>query len=131
MKNFIIAALVTIFITGSSFAANATINNDSQDLSDFQKISQLIDGQKTQFFYTSGGELIATSKALAYDKLPKAALTYLANNYAYPIYSLEDCMVVNYTQNDTDYFVSFNKGKEKVFLQIDVRGNVIELVRKG
>jgi hypothetical protein len=40
-------------------------------------------------------------------------------------------MVVNYTQNDTDYFVSFNKGKEKVFLQIDVRGNVIELVRKG
>jgi len=92
MKKLIIAAFIAVAITGSAFAkpievtaetvSYRVLNSfkadfaDAENVSwkvdkDFVKASFILDDEKMEAFYNTDGELLATSKAVAFDKLPK------------------------------------------------------------
>ena len=140
MKKLFFAALVTLSIGFSSFTASAddsissvkefnTVNNTSKNVSwkytdNFHKASMDLKGIKTEFFYTPDGEFLASSQSFDYAKLPQAALKTLASNYAYPSYSLEECIVIENANQETNYYVSLIKSNKKIILQITEDGTV-------
>jgi hypothetical protein len=140
MKKLFFAALVTLFISTSSFASNAPdnvrsfkemnkLNNANTVVNwkytdNFQKASVALNGQNTEFFYTPDGEFLASSKSFDFDKLPKAALKTLTSNYAYPTYSLLECIVIENADQEINYYVSMDKAGKKIILQINETGTV-------
>lgn len=143
MKKLFFTAMVTIFIGASSFSAsanneirsvqafNATYNTNStvnwKFTNSFHKASTIIKGVKTDLFYTPVGEFMASSKSYDFDKLPTQALKTITNNYAYPAYSLEECIVIENAAQETNYYVSMLKGNKKIILQIATDGSVCEI----
>lgn len=143
MKKLFFAAMVTIFIGASSF--NASANDEKRSVqafyasyntsntvswkftNNFHKASTIINGVKTDLFYTPGGEFMASSKSYDFDKLPTQALKTLANNYAYPAYTLEECIVIENAAQETNYYVSLIKANKKTILQIAIDGSVSEI----
>ncbi len=140
MKKLFIAALVTIFISTSSFAANSPenvrsfkeMNNISNTNSSvnwkytesFQKASLAVNGQNTEYFYTPEGDYLASSKTFDFDKLPKGAIKTITNNYAYPSYSLIECIVIENADQEINYYVSMEKAGKTTILQINESGTV-------
>lgn len=140
MKKLFFAALVTIFIGSSSFAANSPENLRSfkemiangamnntvnwKYTKNFQKASVALNGEKTEYFYSPEGEFLATSKNFNFDKLPKPALKTLASRYAYPAYSLEECIVIENADQEVNYYLSMIKSGKKIILQINESGAV-------
>jgi len=139
MKKLFFAALVTILISTSSFAADApenvrsfkelnAVNNVNWKYTpNFQKAMVGVNAEKIEFFYTPDGEFLAISKSFDFDKLPKAALKTLANSYAYPDYSLEECIVIENADQELNYYLSLNKAGKKIILQINENGTVSEM----
>jgi hypothetical protein len=140
-KLFISASIILASVTGS-FASTktenpaefknynklATANQVTWKITNqFKKASLLVSGEKTEVFYSTEGRLIGTSKSFAYDKLPKMALRNISLNYAYPEYSLIECIVFEKAFQETNYYVSFKKGNEQINLQINVLGEIEEL----
>ena len=136
MKKLFFAALVTLFISTSSFAADApenvrsfkelhSINNvDWKYTENFQKASVALNGHNTEYFYTPGGDFLASSTTFDFDKLPKAALKTIANNYAYPTYSLLECIVIENADQEINYYLSMEKAGKKIILEISETGTV-------
>ena len=136
MKKLFFAALVTLFISTSSFAADApenvrsfkelhSINNvDWKYTENFQKASVALNGHNTEYFYTPDGDFLASSKTFDFDKLPKAALKTIANNYAYPTYSLLECIVIENADQEINYYLSMGKAGKKIILEISETGTV-------
>ena len=136
MKKLFFAALVTLFISTSSFAADApenvrsfkelhSINNvDWKYTENFQKASVALNGHNTEYFYTPDGDFLASSKTFDFDKLPKAALKTIANNYAYPTYSLLECIVIENADQEINYYLSMEKAGKKIILEISETGTV-------
>lgn len=140
MKKLFIAALVTIFISTTSFAANNPDNvksyKEMKNIGDaltsvnwkytesFQKASVKLNGLNTEYFYSPEGEFIASSKTFDFDKLPKAALKTITSNYAYPTYSLLECIVIENADQEINYYVSMEKAGKTTILQINESGTV-------
>jgi hypothetical protein len=143
MKKLFFAAMVTLFIGASSFSAsandeirsvqafNASYNPNSTVIwkytSNFHKASAEIKGIKTDYFYTPDGEFLASSKSFDFDKLPQQALKTLANSYAYPVYALEECIVIENADQELNYYVSLVKANKKIILQIATDGSVTSI----
>lgn len=143
MKKFLFAAVVTLFIGTSSFAANSdapfysvsalkkaykqsnAITWTTNDL--YQKASLVSNGVNTEIFYTLDGDLIGTSKTFAYDRLPKNALTQMAINYAYPEYELVKCIEFVNADKETNYYISLSGLNEDLYLQINEKGQITEM----
>ena len=90
----------------------------------FEKVSFLENGIKKEVFYTHQGELIGTTKAFAFDKLPKAALQTITTKYTYPVFQLEDVIQFENAEGEISYFVSMDKTDAKIILEISTSGQV-------
>jgi hypothetical protein len=142
MKKLFTSALVTIAFVTSSFASSEfdnpktskdfnkmiATNQVSWKITDqFKKASILKAGESTEIFYTIDGRLIGSSKIFAYDKLPKAALRTISNYYAYPEYNLTECIVFENEDQETNYYISLQKGNTQINLKITETGAVEEM----
>ncbi|MCW3086954.1 MAG: hypothetical protein JWQ78_340 [Sediminibacterium sp.] len=137
MKQLFILALIAIATGTSAFAGPSTKVNDHfatsfKDVKNvawkseekFDKVSFVQDGKSVEAFYDVDGELIGTSKTMAFDKLPKAALEIITTRYTYPEYKLQDCIEFIDYNNKKSYFISFSKTNENVVLEISKSGLV-------
>jgi hypothetical protein len=141
MKKVIIAALLVVALAGSAFAADVKVNprisekfkTDYADASsiswsitnNYAKASFVLEGVQMEAFYNLDGTEIATSKTIAFDKLPKAAIKYITQKYQFPPYKLKECIELNSEEKGTQYYVSlFEEGKVKLILEISSSGNV-------
>jgi hypothetical protein len=143
MKKILFAALVTLFIGTSAFAApkDAPYKSVSalkkayqqsnqitwSKYETYQKASLVEAGMTTEMFYTLDGDLIGISKTFAYDKLPKNALNQMAVKYAYPEYELVKCIEFVNADNETNYYLSLSGLNEDLYLQINEKGQITAL----
>jgi hypothetical protein len=140
MKKLFILALIAIATGTSAFAGPSAIStkvsdhfaasfskakNVSWKSSDrFDKVSFVLNNEKVDAFYGTDGELIGTSKALSFEKLPKAALETITTKYTYPEFQLKDCLEFTNANNEKNYYVSLDKTNETVVLEITKAGVV-------
>lgn len=141
MKKLLILSFTAICLVTSSFASSyekvnsqATIHFESNfsgatDVSwvvtdNFEKASFTLANEKMDAYYDANGALIGTSKVLAFDKLPKSALTLLTSEYTFPDYQLTDCIEFTDADNNKNYFVSFENENENVILSVSASGVV-------
>ena len=136
MKKLFFAALVILFFSTSSFAADApenvrsfkelhSIKNVNWKYTEkFQKASVALNGQNTEYFYSPDGDFLASSKSFDFDKQPKAALKTIASNFAYPTYTLLECIVIENADQEINYYLSMGKAGKTIILQISESGTV-------
>lgn len=140
MKKFLLAGLFAFVLSATSFAASNEANSkavahletaytNAKDVSwvitsDYQKASFTIGNEKTDVYYNADGEILGSSKTMAYDKLPKAALETLSSEYTFPDYQLKDCIKFTDATDHTSYFVSFDNENENIILKISDNGVV-------
>lgn len=140
MKKLLIPVLAAITIATSSFASTASENSgvnehfttsfskaknvswkstESYDKASFQLGSENVDA-----FYNADGSLIGTSKTMAFDKLPKAALETITTKYTFPEFQLTDCIEFVNADNEKNYYVSFDRKNDSIVLEISKFGSV-------
>ncbi len=140
MKKFFTAALFVCAITLSAFASPRTISTKvnehfvasfgkAKNVSwktdgRFDKVSFQLGNEKVNAFYDVDGELIGTSKDLAFDKLPKAGLETITTKYTFPEYQVKHCMEFTNASNEKNFYVSFDKAGETIVLEITKIGMV-------
>lgn len=140
MKKLFITALVAVSIATSAFAdvnVNSIVvsrfKNEYQSATnvqwvakeDFTKVSFTLDGENMNVFYNNEGVVIASSKAIALDKLPASALRTITKEYPFPPYVLNECIEFTNADNETKYYVSFiEEGKSKLILEVSEKGSV-------
>ncbi len=141
MKKLLIAALIVVSFTTTSFASNSTKMSskamvhleanysDAKNVSwtvtdDFEKASFTIGNEKNEVYYSVYGDLIGSSKTMAFDKLPKSALAIITTAYTFPEYQLTDCIAFTDADNHTNYYVSFDINNESIALSISSYGLV-------
>ncbi|HEY1018501.1 MAG TPA: hypothetical protein VGE25_05870 [Sediminibacterium sp.] len=145
MKKLFITALAAIAIGTSAFAGPSAIStkvndhfaasfskakNVSWKSSDrFDKVSFVLNNEKVDAFYDVNGELIGTSKTMAFDKLPKSALENITSKYQYPEYQLKDCIEFTSDSKETNFYVSMEKKNETLVLEITKGGMVSVFAR--
>lgn len=150
MKKLFITALIAIAAASSSFAAPNKVNSNLNDhftstfsnaknvswksysYARFDKVSFVLDNEKVNAFYNREGELLGTSKNMAFDKLPKNAITTITTKYTYPEYQVQECIEFVNSDNEKSYFVSFEKSKESLVLAISETGivNIFSITKK-
>lgn len=141
MKKYFILALIALTFITSSFAstsfsasnkaaAHLEVNYaNAKDVSwtyteKYEKASLTIGKEKVDVYYDIYGELIGSTKTMAFDKLPKYALETLTTEYTFPDYQLKDCIEFTDADNNTNYYVSFDKDGERLMLSISGYGVV-------
>ena len=141
MKKLIILTVIAFtFVTGS-FAANnekmiskpaahleanyaAAKNVTWTQTDNYEKASITVGQEKIEVYYDTYGELIGSTKTMAYEKLPKSALETLTTEYTFPDYQLTHCISFTDADNSTNYYVSFDLYGETVLLSISSKGTV-------
>ncbi len=101
-------------------AKNISWTTDSR----FEKISFMLNEEKVEAFYNIDGDLIGTSKTMAFDKLPKAAIETITTKFTFPDYQLKDCIQFTNSSNDTNYYISLDAKNETMVLEITKSGGV-------
>ncbi len=139
MKKLLIAALIVVSFTTTAFASNnasskavahltahySTAQNVSWTITDnFKKASFTMDNEKTEVYYSVYGDLIGSSKTMAFDKLPKTALDILTTEYTFPDYQLTDCIEFTDADNNKSFYVSFDFYNETIAVSISINGLV-------
>lgn len=143
MKNLVFAAMMTLFIGTTAFAAPKDAPYKSiyalkkayqqsnqitwSKYDAYQKASLVEAGMTTELFYTLDGDFIGTSKTFAYDKLPKNALSQMAVKYAYPEFELVKCIEFVNADNETNYYLSLSGLNEDLYLQVNAKGQITEM----
>lgn len=138
MKQLFIMALIVIATVPGAFAGPKTISTKVNEhfaaafknaknvawktTDKFDKASFVLGGEKIQAFYDAEGELLGTSKTMAFDKLPKSALQIITTRYTYPGYQLQDCIEFVKTTNEKNYYVSLSNKNVTVILEITEEG---------
>ncbi|MBN8837532.1 MAG: hypothetical protein J0I09_09750 [Sphingobacteriia bacterium] len=145
MKKLIMAAIIAIAVTTSAFAAHETVSyrilsqfrtdfSDATNVSwkvgkDFVKATFVLEDEKIEAFYNNAGELVATSKAIDFNKLPKKALRVIGEKYPFPPYELKEAIEMTTADSGKEYYVSFTTQKESIVLKVDMYGTVSEFKR--
>lgn len=138
MKKFFIAAVLAVSVAGSAFAADAaklsyrvksafeTKFQGAKEISwtvreDFAKASFTLSGEKVEAFFSTDGDLIATTRKVQYGTLPINALQKIQKKY--PDAKVEDS--IEFEQDgDKNYFVALHNKGQKQILQVSLYGNV-------
>lgn len=142
MKKLILTAIIAVAIATSSFADPNTINNNvlrsfNQEFkgaenvnwkirNQFVKVSFVLNKKQTEAFFNFEGDLIATSKTIAFDKLPGNALETITTKYPFPPYVLNECILFTNAEGEQNYFVSFHNAAETIVLKVSMNGIVTE-----
>ncbi len=145
MKKFFILALAALAIGTSAFAGPAAIktkvtehfnasfsaakNVTWKSSERFDKVSFVLNNEKVDAFYDTEGDLIGTSKTMAFDKLPKSAIETITTKYTFPEFQLKDCIEFTSATNEKNYYVSFEKKSETVVIEITKAGVVSVFAR--
>lgn len=137
-KKLLIAVVAAITFCSAAFAdGSKNVNhwvmekfrNTYQDVSDvswvvtsqFAKASFLLDGVRTEAYFSPEGEFIAESKAVPTQELPKPARRTLQKKYSN--FTIKE--VIQYATPDrVDYYVSLESEKESKILKITGSGDV-------
>ena len=146
MKKLIITAIIAVAIGTSAFATpsgTSTKVNDhfaatfskAKNVSwkkdgSIDKVSFLMGNEKVNAFYDTDGELLGTSKDLAFDKLPKAAIETITTKYTFPEYQVKECMEFTNASNEKNFYVSFHNAGETLVLEITKAGVVSVFAKK-
>jgi hypothetical protein len=145
MKKIFIMALIAIATGTSAFAGTYTVstkvtehfaasfknaNNVSWKADGrYDKVSFVLAGEKVDAFYDTEGDLIGTSRTLAFDKLPKSALETITTKYTYPEYQLKDCIEFTNSSKEKNFYVSLERKNETIVLEINKVGGVSVFAR--
>lgn len=132
MKKLIIATLMVAFLTGSSFANDASkvnvrikTNFTTQFANasgvtwtlknEFAKATFSRNGEKMEAFYDFGGELIGTSKNIPVEKIPSSARKMLAKKYK--DYAIMEAIFFSNKDEDA-YFISVENESDKIIFKV-------------
>jgi len=140
MKKVFIMALIAIAAGTSAFAAGTSENakvsehfaatfSKAKNVSwktdaFFEKVSFELGNEKVNAFYDTDGELIGTSKNIAFDKLPKGAIEAITTKYTFPEFQVKDCIEFTSAATEKNYYVSFDRANETITLKITEAGLV-------
>ncbi len=140
MKKVFIMALIAIATTTAAFASGTTANTKVSEVfaasfsnaknvswkteSRFEKVSFELGNEKVNAFYNKEGELLGTSKNIAFDKLPKSAIENITTKYTFPEFQVKDCMEFTDDNKEKNYYVSLDTVSETVVLEITKAGIV-------
>jgi hypothetical protein len=132
MKKLFIAAMVTLTISTSAFAQDATqidqkaVQNFESSYGgaskvewtlkdNFTKASFLQDEQKVEVFYNPEGDFIATTKHVKMEELP----TFVKRTFTkkYSDYTVKEAFKFT-AEDETEYFVSAENEKESLVLKV-------------
>jgi hypothetical protein len=146
MKKILMMALIALATGTTAFAGPKTVSTKATEHfaaafknaknvnwkvdNRYDKVSFVLDGEKVDAFYDVFGELIGTSKTAAFDKLPKNAIEVITTKYTFPEYQLKDCIEFTTSDNEKNYYVSFDKQNETVVLAITKGGSVSVFAKK-
>ena len=141
MKRLFFAALVAVLVGTSAFAAdtkdaskvsykvrtvfdakfNGASNIEWTLREDFTKATFLLADQQVEAFFSSDGELIATSRKVELNKLPLNAIQSIQKKYA--AYTISEAIEMD-QDGEKSYYVSLQKSDKKQILQVSLYGNV-------
>lgn len=142
MKKIFLSTVILCSIITSSFAneknevsfriLNSFKNtfSDVQDLNwkitnNYVKASFVVDNKKTDAYYSYDGNLMGTSKQIAFDKLPKSAIKKITKKFPFPPYTLKECIEVTNAEGEISYYVSLLNEKQVTnILQINNYGQI-------
>lgn len=138
MKKFFLLALTAIATGTIAFAGPSTkkVNDhfsaafkNAQNVTwttsgDYNQASFTLDAQKVNAYYNEEGELIGTTKTVAFDKLPESALETITTKYTFPEYRLSGCIEFTDGSNNSFYYVSFENNDETVVYEISKNGKM-------
>jgi hypothetical protein len=140
MKKLFITALAALAIGTSAFAGPTSVKTKvknhfavsfakAQDVSwtstgKFEQVSFILNNEKVTAHYDVYGDLIGTTKNLAFDKLPKAALESITTTFTFPDYQLKECIEFVNADNVKKYYASFETEDTTVVLEISENGRV-------
>jgi viroplasmin and RNaseH domain-containing protein len=138
MKQLFLTAVVAIVLGASAFADPTSINYNvrthfSADFreaenvtwkieNNFAKASFVYNDEKMEAFYNNDGDLMATSKAFAFNKLPKAARKTISEKYAG--LDVQECIEMVTSDGEKNYYVSLKKDGQPLVLQVNTFGAV-------
>jgi len=140
MKKFIIAALIAVTFTTTVFASETKVNYKAlnhftsvysnaksvtwETKEKFIRATFIENGEKTEVYYTTDGDLIGTSNKLLFKDLPSKVIKAVKQRYTETEYTVGEC--ISFT-NDTDvitYYVTVENEKEKKVLSVTESGSV-------
>ena len=140
MKKLFIAGLFALVLTTSSVAAGTNASSASKEHfsatfsnakmvswnsnARYEKASFVLDNEKVDAFYDLSGEMIGTSKVMAFDKLPKNAIETITTKYTFPAFTVKDCIEFTNANNEKNYYVSLDKNTQTLVLEITKGGMV-------
>lgn len=138
MKKFFLLALTAIATGTIAFAGPSTKKvsdhfsaafKNAQNVTwttsgDYNQASFTLDAQKVNAYYNEEGELIGTTKTVAFDKLPESALETITTKYTFPEYRLSGCIEFTDGSNNSFYYVSFENNDETVVYEISKNGKM-------
>jgi len=133
MKNFFLAAVLTLTVFTGALATETSIVNKAVIFSfnkEFKKASEIswvtrgdyakavftMNNEKMEAFYKFNGDWIATSKQIQLDDIPVAAKRIFARRYQ--DYTVKEAILFT-TPEETSYYISANNDKESVILKVD------------
>jgi len=138
MKKLFILALIAIATGTSAFAAPSSTKatahfaitfSKAKNVSwisggKFEKVNFVLNDENLTAFYDEYGDLIGTTKKVAFDKLPKAAIETITTEFTFPEYQVRDCIEFVNDKNEKKYYTSFETENATVILEIALNGRV-------
>lgn len=139
MKKIVIFSAILVTLVTHSFASTSVSNKaeahlqahyaDAKDVlwtlsDDFEKASFTLGNEKMEVYYDEFGNLMGSTKTMAYDKLPKSAIDLFTREYTFPEYQLTDCIEYTNADGNTNFFVSFDYNNERILVLITPNGSV-------
>lgn len=139
MKNLIIAALLSVSLATTAFAAPAkemgasssfqsdfkgATNVTWKTTSNFVKASFLLNNVRMEAFYDFEGNMIAKSSAISIDQLPQNAKATLDSKYVN--YKVVESVSIDGPE-ETAFYVSVKNENETLILKVDQFGAISQL----
>ena len=139
MKKLFILALVAIATTTSAFAGSTSNSKATAHFAaafskaknvtwisngKFEKVSFVMNNEQLTAFYDADGALVGTTKKIAFDKLPKAAIETITTDFTFPQYQVRECIEFVDDNHEKKYYTSFETSDETLVLEISQNGRV-------
>lgn len=139
MKKILFFSAILVTLVSNSFASGNTSNKAETHLQthyagakdvvwtlsdDFEKASFTLGNEKMEVYYDEFGNLMGSTKSIAFDKLPKSALDFLTREYTFPEYQLTDCIEYTDADDNSSFFVSFDYNNERILVSVSSNGAV-------
>lgn len=141
MKKILIAALMAVLVGSSAFAADTkdaakvsyraksnfeahfsgATNITWTQREHYTKVSFTLAGQPVEAFFSLEGELMGSSRAIEFSKLPLEAIQTIQKKYS--TYTVSESIEFN-EGGEKSYFVSLADGNKKQILQVSLYGSV-------